>query len=163
MVANLWNPLGTPWPPLEPLEPRPARSARRLLTYAFNKHTIGGMSPRKGLVGGTRDAEHLLPLTPLAFSILIALLEGDLHGYGIARRIGERDAGGVALAPGNLYAALDRLIKAGLLQPVTPRAAKRESRRREYRITPFGRDVARLEAERLQALLRTARRLAILP
>jgi len=68
----------------------------------------------------------------------------------------------VTLAPGNLYAALDRLIKARLIEPLdrTPRA---DGRRREYRITDFGRDVARLETERLQALLRTARRLAIRP
>ena len=124
------------------------------------------MSPRKGLpaADANRVAADLLPLTPLALSILIALTETNLHGYGIARRIADRDAGGVRLAPGNLYAALDRLIAAGLVEPVPARAAgKREGRRREYRITPFGRDVARLEAGRLQDLVRTARRLALLP
>jgi DNA-binding PadR family transcriptional regulator len=119
------------------------------------------MSPRKGLARGrTRDAADLLPLTPLAFSILIALLEGDLHGYGIARRIAERDAGSVTLAPGNLYAAIDRLIKSELVEPVSP--SSEEGRRREYRITPFGREVARLETGRLEAVVRTARRLQIL-
>jgi DNA-binding PadR family transcriptional regulator len=124
------------------------------------------MSPRRGLPDRSeaRDARDLLPLTPLAFSILIALLEDDLHGYGIARRIADRDAGAVTLAPGNLYAALDRLIVAGLVAPVPARAAhRRDGRGREYRITPFGREVATLEAGRLQRVLRTARRLAILP
>jgi DNA-binding PadR family transcriptional regulator len=118
------------------------------------------MSPRKGL-RRTRNAEDLLPLTPLAYSILIALLEGDLHGYGIARRIAERDAGAVTLAPGNLYAAIDRLMASNLVEPVPP-APNRDERRREYRITPFGREVARLETSRLEAVVRTARRLATL-
>jgi DNA-binding PadR family transcriptional regulator len=119
------------------------------------------MSPRKGLGRGrARAADDLLPLTPLAFSILIALLEGDLHGYGIARRIAERDAGSVTLAPGNLYAAIDRLIKSDLVEPVPP--STDEERRREYRITPFGREVARLETSRLEAVVRTARRLHVL-
>jgi DNA-binding PadR family transcriptional regulator len=121
------------------------------------------MSPRKGLPRDARDPEDFLPLAPLPFSILVALLEGDLHGYGIARRIADRDAGAVTLAPGNLYAALDRLISAGLAEPLPSRSLKRDGRRREYRITPLGRDVARLEAGRLQALVRTARRLALLP
>jgi DNA-binding PadR family transcriptional regulator len=108
------------------------------------------------------EPQTLLPLTPLAFSILVALVEGDLHGYGIAKRIATRDVGAVVLAPGNLYAALDRLIEQGLIERLAP-GPKRERRRREYRITPRGRDVARLEAGRLRDVLRTARRLAILP
>lgn len=119
------------------------------------------MSPRTGL-RRTRNAEDLLPLTPLAYSILIALLEGDLHGYGIARRIADRDAGAVTLAPGNLYAAIDRLIKAQLVEAVPQPPSKGDERRREYRITPFGRDVARLETSRLEAVVRTARRLQTL-
>jgi DNA-binding PadR family transcriptional regulator len=107
------------------------------------------------------SAAERLPLTPIAFSILITLIESDLHGYGIARRIADRDAGGVTLAPGNLYAALDRLIEAGLVEAVEPR--RRDTRRREYRITPFGREVAAAEAGRLQDLVRTAKRLALLP
>jgi DNA-binding PadR family transcriptional regulator len=118
------------------------------------------MSPRKGLPRNTQDPRDLLPLTPLAFSILIALLEGDLHGYGIARRIAERDAGSVTLAPGNLYAAIDRLIRSGLVEPVP--SSVRGERRRTYRITPFGREVARLETSRLEAVVRTARRLSVL-
>jgi DNA-binding PadR family transcriptional regulator len=105
-------------------------------------------------------AADLLPLTPLAFSILVALIEGDLHGYGIAKRIADRQAGAVTLAPGNLYAALDRLLDAGL---IAARPKRRDDRRRLYGITPFGRQVASLEAARLDELVRTARRLAILP
>jgi DNA-binding PadR family transcriptional regulator len=120
------------------------------------------MSPGSGPSGRRQPAADLLPLTPLAFSILIALVEGDLHGYGIARRIADREAGGVVLAPGNLYAVLDRLLDGGLIEPAAPRPGG-DTRRLEYRITPFGREVARLEAARLQDLVRTARRLALLP
>jgi DNA-binding PadR family transcriptional regulator len=109
------------------------------------------------------DPDDLLPLTPLVFAVLVALVEGDLHGYGIARRIADRDAGAVTLAPGNLYAAVDRLIAAGLVAPAPAARRGGEPRRRRYRITPFGREVAAREAARLRDLLRTARRLAILP
>jgi DNA-binding PadR family transcriptional regulator len=124
------------------------------------------MSPRRGLPGrkGNQDASGLLPLTPLACSILLALVESDLHGYGIAQRISARDTGGITLAPGNLYAALDRLIGAGLVERAAASSGARSARRgREYRITPFGREVAALEAARLQALVRMARRLDLLP
>jgi DNA-binding PadR family transcriptional regulator len=102
----------------------------------------------------------LLPLKPLEFSILLALAEDDLHGYGIAKRISDRDVGGVDLAPGNLYAVLDRLIGLDLIEAMRKRAGERK---REYRITSFGREVAAAEAVRLQVLVGTAKRLAILP
>ena len=136
------------------------------LTHAINKHILAGMSPRRGLLPreAHRDPASLLPLTPLACSILIALVESDLHGYGIAQRIAARDTGGITLPPGNLYAALDRLIEAGLVERgVAPTGPGSGRRGREYRITPLGRRVAALEAARLQALVRTARRLDLLP
>jgi hypothetical protein len=55
-------------------------------------------SPRRGLPRRETDPARLLPLTPLAFSILLALADQDLHGYAIAQRIGERDAGSITLA-----------------------------------------------------------------
>jgi DNA-binding PadR family transcriptional regulator len=121
------------------------------------------MSPRRGLPRRETDPARLLPLTPLAFSILLALADQDLHGYAIAQRIGERDAGRITLAPGNLYAAIDRLIDAGLVQRVAARGVPDGRRGREYRITALGRRTAALEAGRLRALLRTARRLELEP
>ncbi|MGH7576794.1 MAG: PadR family transcriptional regulator [Longimicrobiales bacterium] len=106
------------------------------------------------------EARARLPLRPLEFAILLALAEEDLHGYGIAKRIAEREMGAVTLAPGNLYGVLDRLIADGLIER---RRAGRESRRRAYRITPFGRRVAALEAARLSAVVRTAKRLDLAP
>lgn len=123
------------------------------------------MSPRRGLPRRETVPARLLPLTPLAFSILIALADQDLHGYAIAQRIGERDAGAIQLAPGNLYAAIDRLIDAGLVERAgTAGGGAGDSRRgREYRITGLGRQTAALEAGRLRAVLRTVKRLDLEP
>jgi DNA-binding PadR family transcriptional regulator len=120
------------------------------------------MSPRRGLPRRETDPAKLLPLTPLAFSILLALADQNLHGYGIAQRIGERDAGAISLAPGNLYAALDRLIEAGVVERVGSDKDSPDARRgREYRLTALGRRTAALEASRLRTMLRTARRLEV--
>ena len=113
---------------------------------------------------GTRKTEDevraRLPLRPLEFSILLALAEGDLHGYGIAKRIAERDAGGVELAPGNLYGVLDRLIGGGLIEARRRRVG--DGRRRDYGLTELGRRVASAEAERLREVVQTAIRLELL-
>lgn len=106
-----------------------------------------------------QEPDRLLPLKPLEFSILLALAEEELHGYGIAKRIADREVGGLELAPGNLYAVLDRLIGLDLIEAVRRRPGERK---REYRITAFGRRVAGAEADRLRVLVGTARRLAIL-
>jgi DNA-binding PadR family transcriptional regulator len=116
------------------------------------------------MVDPRRSAESVrakLPLRPLEFSILVALAEEDLHGYGIAKRIGERDAGGVELAPGNLYGVLDRLLEAGLIEAKRKRGGS-ETRGRDYGLTEYGRRVASAEAERLRDVLQTARRLDLL-
>ena len=122
------------------------------------------MSPRRGLPRRASNPAQLLPLTPLAFSILLALADQELHGYGIAQRISERDTGAITLAPGNLYSALDRLIEARLVERITePKDSSHSRRGRQYRITAFGRDVAGLEAARLRAVVRTAQRLNMMP
>jgi DNA-binding PadR family transcriptional regulator len=105
-------------------------------------------------------AQALLPLKPLEFSILVALAEGESYGYGIVKRIGERSGGGVRLAPGNLYQVLDRLINAGLIEPVE---VEDEERRRWYGLTAFGRRVAAAEAGRLRELMETVESLHLLP
>lgn len=101
-----------------------------------------------------------LPLRPLEFAILLALAEEDLHGYGIAKRVADRELGGVTLAPGNLYGVLDRLIADGSIER---RPAGRDPRRRDYGITAFGRRLAAREADRLSEVVRTAERLDLAP
>ncbi len=99
--------------------------------------------------------EALLPLKPLEFSILVALGEEERYGYDIVKRVSESSAGAVKLAPGNLYAVLDRLIGSRLIAEAA-RIDPEDERRRYYRITPWGRRVLEAEAARLRAVLRTA-------
>ena len=112
-----------------------------------------------------RDAVlRCLPLTPAVFDILLSLADEDRHGYGIAKEIEGRTAGRVRLGPGTLYGTLTRMLEAGLVQECPGPASDEPAaeRRRYYRITPFGRDVARAEARRLAELVRTAKAKALL-
>ena len=114
------------------------------------------------------SAETLLPLTPVAFEILLALADGDRHGYFIMQEVERRSGGRVSLHPGTLYRALNRLHGEGLIEerPDTPAGAAEEphgERRRYYRITSFGRDVAAAEADRLAGQLSAARLKNLVP
>jgi DNA-binding PadR family transcriptional regulator len=109
-----------------------------------------------------RDPHPLLPLKPLEFSILVALVDEEHYGYALAGRLARQDMGAIRLAPGNLYHVLDRMIAAGLVEERV-RADLEDERRRWYGITSWGRAVAAAEAARLRALLATAERLALAP
>jgi len=104
----------------------------------------------------SNGARALLPLKPADFHILLALLAEDLHGYGIMQRVAEDSDGQVVLEVGSLYRVIARLGKRGLLAPGR-RAPGDDPRRRVYSITPLGREVAGLEAQRLAAVVRLAR------
>jgi DNA-binding PadR family transcriptional regulator len=93
------------------------------------------------------------------FYILLALAEGNLHGYGIIQGTLERSEGGVRLDPGTLYRAITRLADSGLLEEAErqPAADLADRRRRYYAITELGREVARAEAERMAGLVDDAR------
>jgi DNA-binding PadR family transcriptional regulator len=104
-----------------------------------------------------------LPLKPIDFIILLALLEEERHGYGLALEIEQRSGGTTRIEPGNLYRNIKRLMSDGLLAEAERRAAPdlEDERRRYYRITGSGKRVARAEMERLRQLLASpaARRL----
>ena len=104
------------------------------------------------------DVDVLLPLTPIAFDILLSLLGGDAHGYGIMRAVEERGPGATSLHAGTLYRALSRLVTTGLIEEreESPAGAADE-RRRYYGVTPLGRRVAAAEARRLEGQLGAAR------
>ena len=104
--------------------------------------------------------ESFLPVPPATFHILLALADGDLHGYAIMQDVAQRSDGAVRLGPGTLYGALRRLLQARLVEESGERAdpERGDERRRYYRLTPLGLAVARAEARRLDALLRAARR-----
>ena len=105
------------------------------------------------------DPTDMLPLTPVAFDILLALLEGDVaHGYAIMRSVHERTGGSTSLHAGTLYRALSRLVEAGLIEELDePPTGAGDERRRYYRVTARGRRVAGAEARRLEAQLGAAR------
>jgi DNA-binding PadR family transcriptional regulator len=102
----------------------------------------------------THAAQAQLPLKPADFQILLVLLEGDLHGYGLMQRVEEQSSGRVRLEVGSLYRLIARMTDEGLIERA---GDDEEYRRRTYAITDMGREVARLEAERLADVLRTAR------
>ena len=93
-----------------------------------------------------------LPLKPVELHILLALADGDLHGYGLTLAVDERSDGVIRLAPGNLYQVLKRLLADGLVAEAPPPATDDDSRRRLYRLTALGGRVAAAELERLRAL-----------
>jgi DNA-binding PadR family transcriptional regulator len=101
----------------------------------------------------------LVPLPPATFHILIALAEDDRHGYAIIHEVAARTRGEVRLGAGTLYRSIQRMLEQGLIVEVRERPAPEQDdeRRRYYRITTFGRDVARAEARRLAQLVRLAR------
>ena len=105
------------------------------------------------------DPREFLPLTPVAFEILLSLAEGEQHGYSIMRTAGERSGGAAEIHAGTLYRALSRLLSQGLIVELDERPAPEldDERRRYYRITPFGRKVARAEVRRLAQTLALAR------
>lgn len=112
----------------------------------------------------SRPPEAYLPLPPATFHILLALADGELHGYAIMKGVTERSEGAVRLGPGTLYGALKRLLEAGLVAESGERAGADQSdeRRRYYRLTSLGLAVARAEARRLDAIVRAARQKKLL-
>jgi DNA-binding PadR family transcriptional regulator len=98
-----------------------------------------------------------LPLTDLAFNILVALKDEKLHGYALVKRLQELE-GRSDLRTGTVYAALARLQEEGWVAEVEPSPDDGDTRRRYYGVTPRGLEVARAEAARLVHVLGMARR-----
>jgi len=104
------------------------------------------------------DVDALLPLPPATFHILVALADGERHGYAIMQEVAARTGGDLRLSPGTLYRSIQRMLEQGLLAELTGKPAKGDDeRRRYYRLTPFGREVAQAETRRLAQLLKLAR------
>ena len=105
-----------------------------------------------------KDVAALLPLTPLSFQILLALADGERHGYGIMKEIDRRTKGKMTPATGPLYLAAQRLMDHELIAESEKRPAPEldDRRRRYYKLTEFGRHVAAAEVERMADLLGVA-------
>jgi DNA-binding PadR family transcriptional regulator len=99
------------------------------------------------------------PLTPAMFHVLLALAGDDLHGYAILKEVELRTGGKVRLSTGTLYGIIKRLLNDGLIAELRSRPADSDDdeRRRYYRLTPQGRQVAAEEAERMDEVLSIAR------
>jgi DNA-binding PadR family transcriptional regulator len=109
----------------------------------------------------TRGAK---PITGSTFLILLALVDEDRHGLGIADEVEARTQGAVHLGPGTLYNAIHKMVEGGLIKPAVSRPAPAvdDPRRRYYRITRRGREVVQDEAARLDLILDAARAKAVL-
>ena len=105
-----------------------------------------------------------VPLSMQVFQILLALIDEDLHGYAIIRDVRVRTAGEVRLTASTLYAAIKRLLENGSIEELARRTKSDDDpRRRYYRLTMRGREVARAEARRLERLATMAREKRLLP
>jgi len=99
------------------------------------------------------------------FEILVALADRDRHGYSILQDISARTEGKVRLSPSTLYSAIRRLMEDGLIEELEerPDPTHDDERRRYYRLTLRGREIAVSEARRLERLLADARATGLLP
>jgi len=106
-----------------------------------------------------RDPAPHLPLTPAMFHVLVALADGDKHGYAILKDVKRRTDDRVRLSAGTLYAVIKRLLDEDMIaeSDERPDPALDDERRRYFRLTPFGRQVAVAEAERMEQALSLAR------
>lgn len=100
----------------------------------------------------------MLPLTPAVFHILLALADGEKHGYSIMQEVTRITNGAIRMGPGTLYGTIKRMLDAGLIEETDerPDPALDDERRRYYRLTAFGERVAQAEAARLALLLNVA-------
>ena len=104
------------------------------------------------------NARDLLPLKPADFHVLLTLVDGPLHGYGIMKQVAQESGGEVRLEIGSLYRLLARLIAEGFLE-----MGEDDGRRRNYALTRLGHRALRAEARRLAGLVELVRSRRLLP
>ena len=106
-----------------------------------------------------RDVQPHLNMSPAMFHVMLALADGEKHGYAILKEIARRTGGEVKLSTGTLYGIIRRLEGEGMIAESRerPEPSLEDERRRYYRLTDFGRRVAAAEAGRLKALVATAK------
>ncbi|CAN5829296.1 PadR family transcriptional regulator [soil metagenome] len=110
------------------------------------------------------DPRSFLPLTPLAFHVLMALADAGRHGYAIIQEVELCTDGVIRLRSGTLYTLLQRLLVERLIveSDERPRSEDDDQRRRYYALTPLGRNVLAADARRLEIAVAEARRKRIL-
>lgn len=112
-----------------------------------------------------QSPDDLLPLPTATFHILVALSDADRHGYAILQEVAERTAGRTKLNAGTLYTTIHRLLEQGLIVELDSRPARAhdDERRRYYRLTTFGRQVAQRELARLAEMVALGRLAGLAP
>ena len=115
--------------------------------------------------GRDDDAGGPPPVTPAVFHILLALADGESHGYGIMQDVERITNGGTRLGPGTLYRSIQRMRVDGLIEElaITLDDEADDDRRRYYRLTAHGTAVAKAEAQRLADLVDAARERNLIP
>jgi len=104
------------------------------------------------------EPSSFLPLPQAQFHVLVALTDGESHGYAIMQAVEDSSNRIVQMGPGTLYGTLKRLVDQGLIEELARRpAADDDQRRRYYRLTGLGERVCAAEADRLAGLVRTTR------
>jgi DNA-binding PadR family transcriptional regulator len=100
----------------------------------------------------------MLPLTPAVFHILLALADGEKHGYSIMQEVARITDGTIQMGPGTLYGTIKRMLEAHMIEETDerPDPAMDDERRRYYRLTAFGERVAQAEVDRLSRLINIA-------
>lgn len=103
--------------------------------------------------------EEFLPLTPAVFNILLALADGEKHGYSIMLEVEANTKGQVLMGPGTLYGSIKRMLQANLIEESDerPDPALDKQQRRYYRLTGLGLRTLQMEAERMAAQVSLAR------
>lgn len=111
------------------------------------------------MTAATQEPESLIPLTPAVFHILLALADGEKHGYAIMQEVEAISSDQIKMGPGTLYGSIKRMIANGLIEEVDERPDPNldDQRRRYYRLTGLGSAVLSAEARRLAVLLERAR------
>jgi DNA-binding PadR family transcriptional regulator len=101
----------------------------------------------------------VLPLTPAVFNILLALMDGEKHGYAIMLEVESNTGGEVKMGPGTLYGSIKRMLEDGLITESGERPDPHldDQRRRYYRLTGAGQRALKVEAERLARQVAVAR------
>ena len=106
-----------------------------------------------------RTARQPQPLSPAVFHLLLALRDGEQHGYALMQRVEELTDGAVRMGPGTLYGAIKRMLADGLIEETAerPDPALDDERRRYYRLTAAGEHACAAEVQRMETLLRHVR------
>jgi DNA-binding PadR family transcriptional regulator len=105
------------------------------------------------------DPESLLPLTPAVFHVLLALADGERHGYAIMQEVAASTDGQIKMGPGTLYGTVKRLLEAQLIEESDERPDPHldDERRRYYRLSGLGEEVVRAESRRYADIVKIAR------